>query len=346
MAESAKLKRWLPIGLGALLLASGWLLYRTAYPPYTPPALPTPNGYDGLLKAASLVAPDTNSNTDSSELDVQQLASLVTLNQPALALARESMRQECVVALNWSADRDWLEEVHLENESALVGLSRAFVAAARLEKQRGRPDKAVPYGLDLLQLANATSQGGLVIDRLVAGGIHYRAIHTLLELSDQLPREDCLKLLKNVRATPLVLELPEVVYQRESALFRRINGTWRNLMMTGVIRAQRQASLRQMKNSEKLHKVMNVLLQTHLALRIYQLDHRQLPEKLDQLIPQFFQQPPLDQFSGAPLRYLPKSGDYLLYSVGPNGVDDGGIATGDGETGDILLPVGKNTRSE
>jgi hypothetical protein len=346
MAESAKLKRWLTIGLGTLLLASGWLLYRTAYPPYVPPTLPTPNGYDGLLKAASLVAPETTADSGTDGLAAEQLVSLALLNQPAIALARKSLQQECLVTINWSADRNWLEEVHLKNAESLALLSRAFIMAAQAARGQGRPHEAVPYGLDLLQLANATGRGGLVIDRLVAGGIHYRAIHALLELSDQLPREDCLKLLKNVRATPLVLELPEVVYQRESALFRRINGPWRNLMMTGVIRAQRQASLRQMKKSEQLHKVMNVLLQTHLALRIYQVEHQQFPKKLDQLVPQFFEQAPLDQFSGGPLLYLPKSGGYLLYSVGPNGVDDGGIATADGESGDILLSVGKTPISE
>ena len=33
---------------------------------------------------------------------------------------------------------------------------------------------------------------------------------------------------------------------------------------------------------------------------------------------------PFDPCAGAPLRYVPQGDDYLLYSVGPDGRDDGG----------------------
>ena len=52
----------------------------------------------------------------------------------------------------------------------------------------------------------------------------------------------------------------------------------------------------------------------------------QLPEKLDELAPKFIVKLPPDIISGGPLHYQRKAnGHFLLYAVGENGTDDGGI---------------------
>lgn len=62
-----------------------------------------------------------------------------------------------------------------------------------------------------------------------------------------------------------------------------------------------------------------------IALKRYQLKHGNLPPTLDALVPEFVPAVPLDPVDGKPLRYRPnRDGTYLLYSVGPNGKDDGG----------------------
>jgi hypothetical protein len=49
---------------------------------------------------------------------------------------------------------------------------------------------------------------------------------------------------------------------------------------------------------------------------------------LNDLAPEFFSAIPIDPYDGKPLRYHPNAdGTYLLYSVGENGVDDGGAPT-------------------
>jgi hypothetical protein len=67
------------------------------------------------------------------------------------------------------------------------------------------------------------------------------------------------------------------------------------------------------------------LLATTLALRAYELDHGALPPTLDALAPAYLPKVPVDLFSagGAP-KYRVSGGKYLLYSVGPDGKDDGG----------------------
>jgi len=67
---------------------------------------------------------------------------------------------------------------------------------------------------------------------------------------------------------------------------------------------------------------------TAIAIRRYQLDHANTaPSSLADLVPKYLSAVPLDPMDGKPLRYSTNgAGDYTLYSVGKDGVDDGGNA--------------------
>lgn len=65
---------------------------------------------------------------------------------------------------------------------------------------------------------------------------------------------------------------------------------------------------------------------TAIALKRYELRHHQLPSTLDELTPDLLPSVPIDFMDGQPLRYRPNAdGTFLLYSVGDNRVDDGGV---------------------
>lgn len=62
-----------------------------------------------------------------------------------------------------------------------------------------------------------------------------------------------------------------------------------------------------------------------LALHAYKLDHGNYPEALSMLVPTYVPAVPSDPFAvGAPLRYRRERSGYVLYSVGPDGEDNGG----------------------
>ena len=61
-----------------------------------------------------------------------------------------------------------------------------------------------------------------------------------------------------------------------------------------------------------------------LAVEHFRLVHGQLPENLNELVPQFLPAVPSDPFDGAPLRYHRLAKGYVIYSVGADGHDDGG----------------------
>ncbi|MGC3956721.1 MAG: hypothetical protein QM813_01775 [Verrucomicrobiota bacterium] len=67
------------------------------------------------------------------------------------------------------------------------------------------------------------------------------------------------------------------------------------------------------------------LLITALALERYQRKHRQYPNTLAELQPEFISVVPFDFSDGQPLRYRRGAdGSFVLYSIGADGVDDGG----------------------
>lgn len=74
-------------------------------------------------------------------------------------------------------------------------------------------------------------------------------------------------------------------------------------------------------------------LQIMLALESHRLDHGRYPDDLTQLAPEFMADVPIDPYSGKPFRYRlldpqtdPHGRGYLLWSVGIDGTDDGGVA--------------------
>jgi hypothetical protein len=80
---------------------------------------------------------------------------------------------------------------------------------------------------------------------------------------------------------------------------------------------------------------------TRTALAIERFRHREgrLPAKIDQLVPNYLGAPLIDPFDGAALRYRADAAEYLVYSVGSNGVDDGGVTQPPAPPADIVVRV-------
>ena len=72
------------------------------------------------------------------------------------------------------------------------------------------------------------------------------------------------------------------------------------------------------------------------ALAEYHARHGSYPAKLADLVPKYVAAVPKDIFSGGELHYSRQGDGYLLYSVGPNGKDDGGRNRNDNPDGEKL----------
>ena len=62
-----------------------------------------------------------------------------------------------------------------------------------------------------------------------------------------------------------------------------------------------------------------------LALAAYKEQTGSYPDDLTALVPDFIDEIPLDPFTGNPFIYRTEGVSFILYSLGPNLTDDGGI---------------------
>jgi hypothetical protein len=84
---------------------------------------------------------------------------------------------------------------------------------------------------------------------------------------------------------------------------------------------------------------------TSLAIRLYSNDHNgKLPMSLDDLAPAYLPSVPIDPLSGKSILYKQDVANPRIYSVGDNGLDDGGVEAGPrlgrsryGNNGDIVV---------
>jgi hypothetical protein len=73
-----------------------------------------------------------------------------------------------------------------------------------------------------------------------------------------------------------------------------------------------------------------------IAIERYRRQHDSFPEHLGKLVPEFMKTVPLDPFNGQPLKYVPGETGYILYNVGEDGIDNGGLGDDSGKPDDVL----------
>jgi hypothetical protein len=76
-----------------------------------------------------------------------------------------------------------------------------------------------------------------------------------------------------------------------------------------------------------------------LAVERYRLRHGRLPEKLSDLVPEFLTTAPIDPYDRKPLRYVVQKDGYTIYSIGQNGIDEGGKEIEGSVEGDVTFSV-------
>ena len=92
--------------------------------------------------------------------------------------------------------------------------------------------------------------------------------------------------------------------------------------------------LRLATEADALHRLMRVAY----AITLYRTKLNKDPVNLDGLVPEFLSHVPLDPFDGKPLRMKKADKGLILYSVGANLEDDGGV-DGKEDQGDIVFRV-------
>jgi hypothetical protein len=326
--------RWKWLIAIAPLLFLGVFVYRWLNPQYEPPSQPNPNAYNDLVALGGKLARRTGFYDEMPE---QELANVVATNEPVLNDARAALRKESMVPLDWEAGQSWFSG-HVNNFSDLRSLARGFAAEGYQATRKGNTQLAVRCGMDNLRLASEISKGGLGTDWLVGVAIYGVGLGTLCDSCETASLADCRFVLKNLPEVSKHFDPPADITVREWHFWRRINGPYQTFLSELSFSNNRIMFEQQLEYVSKLFQTRTDLLRIHYALRAFKIEEQRLPKTLGELAGRELKAVPKDPFSGRDFIYVPGKDRYILYSVGPNQVDDGGMVNDqDPQQGDLVL---------
>ena len=329
-----------------LVLLAVPLVWLTFPRPFRGEPLPNPNGYETLLAAAASMT--TQSPMRKTELislndaTTEELSTFVATNEEAIAKTKLGLDQASFVPLTGATTL----QSHMNDSGQLRNLGRLIPAEAMLFERENHQIEAADRFLDTIRLGHAFSQGGLIMDRLVENAVQWPGIEGLNRLSATFTPTDAKRLAKEVERLDGAREPLDRVIARDLS-FGMAQGGWQLRLAYAVYRKPLQGLLKPAIASAELAdnrgRASLRLLAATLALRAYRLDHPDAPapDSLDPLIPAYLSAVPIDPFGKGPLKLKRQGGQAIPYSVGVNGIDEGGIppeskkSTGN----DLLLEV-------
>jgi hypothetical protein len=330
MSMSGKVRKVVRVSAGILLAAILALLVFIFSPP-APRSLPNPNGYDDFVKAGNAVIGEAS---DFSDLGKAALRDLVATNSEALRLFSLGLTRRCAVPTEAAITNFSSESKHL---LSLKRLARLLAAEGRLYELEGRPGEAARYYALDIRLGNEISHG-LPIYRLVGIAIEALGETRLATIAGELKPSEAHTVIEDLEKIEATRVRWEELLENENRWLRYNMAKTANPLawITGWWQAHKMRSALKQRHDEALARTR--LLLVELALSAYRAEKGSEPLTLDDLAPKYLQQVPLDPFSGREPVYRVRRTNWLLYSVGPDGADNGGSAYDRSHgTGDISI---------
>jgi hypothetical protein len=236
------------------------------------------------------------------------------------------------VEVDWSraasdpaSANDFTEFVQYRN------LARSLQAAAENLHAAGKHDAAARYELAIVKLGAMNLRGGLVLHALTGIAVEGVGISLLAKNRAEYSPPFARQIIRETANLDHGREAVAVILDRDRA-FESVAWRWRTRLqwaIDGILfgRSDGQLTAPQrhlLHDLLKRQQVDEQLLLADLAIRLYQHDHASLPTSLQELVPHYLPQMPTDLHSQRPLIYRSSGEGFVLYSVGPDGQDNGG----------------------
>jgi hypothetical protein len=186
--------------------------------------------------------------------------------------------------------------------------------------------------------------GGTILDAQIGTASQMTGLEELRKLLPQLDAAACRGLAARLTELDKRQETFEQIADREVIYFKKYR-PWGERWALSQVPEMFEESRRVSAASFNRGLANLRLFRCHLALREYWLAREGYPENLSELAPEVLADLPPDPFSGRDFIYRRLPVGYQLYSVGPDGVDDGGRPVPPGVSpasarGDTMLDVG------
>ncbi len=221
------------------------------------------------------------------------------------------------ISVTWEAlqHADWSDDqmMRLQNDLSSINLVEAF--------EKGLVGDRI-LGNEAFQSMNRLNQTNFFVDLprpiLVTGLNGIFKDDELYYLKATQQRIECFRLVLKGTPWPKVKQTLEegAIHHRElSSSYRRYLHLLSMVMIPQTQLAAQKAVQVETQRQMALAAV---------ALKRYQLRHSKLPFDLASLVPEFLSELPRDWIDQKPIKYRPTATSFVLYSVGEDGLDDGG----------------------
>jgi hypothetical protein len=223
-------------------------------------------------------------------------------------------------SLNKPADRNGAA-------SAMREISRAFDTDAKAAAMLGNYDRAAELGIANLRLGAMLSRGGTEVDALVGTSCQNAGMASLIRARMAMSPDSMRSTIAELQRLLAESEGVEIIAARDAAFAERTNG-WQARLEVVLrkligINSPGAEALGEMRRRAA---TLNVLLQVDFAVRLFQRDNGSLPMNLTALVPNYLPAVPLDLLSASsrPVCYRFNGDEFVVYSVGHDGKDNGG----------------------
>jgi hypothetical protein len=201
--------------------------------------------------------------------------------------------------------RDELARLHLEE---LTSLAHIFQQGLRSEERFGLTLYGNMLGLQITTAANHDYRLATVPPLGSGwGGVFFRAF--LLDLDSY---------------TKFMEDMQDAATQPYYKIQGQISDAFGLGRERGLVLSIVEPALNRTLQMLATGEVYDACDQTAVAMTKYRLDHGMLPSHLGDLVPAYLDAVPTDPFDGHPLRLVVRNGEWIIYSVGPDGIDNGG----------------------
>jgi hypothetical protein len=259
-----------------------------------PTPLPNPNGYDDFVKAGQLL---NGSILDYGTMSRDALTALISQNENALRFLRIGLTHDSRIPADYSIRRQ------TNMASVLMSFkSSAFLLTAegRLAELDGRTNDAAKIYLDTVRFGQASSRGGVIIDRLVGTACEIIGLRKLQPLSPVLPAKNCAEIARALEDIDAREESPgDMIAQEKIYVNKTTSFPWRVAQIIAFkdVRDIRKKSIDKL-NANTLSRRQVML---NFAARAYELDQGHRPTNVADLVPTYLNATPKDPVTGADL---------------------------------------------
>jgi hypothetical protein len=277
--------------------------------------LPTPNAWGDLCSIVEQL--DANPQSTS-----------------AIATAREMVRREWAYPV---AEHAYKGDALHDPFDVTWTLQTTFFTMSETMIAQSDYDAAADYALAEVEVTHGATTA--VDFDVVSYGGQGRSLHRIALLAPELSpemRQQLLKRLLEIDADRVELDELDRRYWEYTPLLSAHWADWKYRFAIGVretlgVMRDRDATWHVCVRDARLRMTL-----VALAACEFEQDHGRYPREIGELVPAYLPRVPVDPFSGKPIIYRQTADGYLVYSVGPNGIDDGGVSEPDDYMKDYL----------